>query len=126
MPETPAQRAARERNLRLSNPGAYSKPPGEPPGAAPGETTDPPGGAPGAPGENEPVAPGAPGEPPGGTPGRPTFRARAPRAAPRKPRAVPPRAAQTREEPHAETPATAADTRPSGGLFGGLLDGLMS
>ncbi len=98
MAESPAQRAARERNLRLGNPRSYSQPaegaPEKPPRAAEGETT--------------------------------TFRARAPRAAapktPRKPRAAPrarPRA------PEGDPPAAPREPKSGGGgFFGGLLDGL--
>lgn len=97
-PETSAQRAARERNLRSGNPKAYSKPaqggsqgaPGEKPAVSPRER---PGSAQGNPG---------PGSAQGGSQGAPrenkTFRGAAPQGAaqgaPRTKQAKPSRAAQ--------------------------------
>lgn len=117
MPETPAQRSARERNLAKGNPNAYR-------GGAQGEKPAAPRAAQGAAQGDPPAAQGAaPGAQ--GAPGK-TFRAKS-APAPRK-RRVPPRAPQ---EPAQGAPAAAprapkGDTGSGGGggFLGGLLEGL--
>lgn len=119
-PETPAQRAARERNLRLSNPGAYSK---AAPEAAPPAPREAPRAAPGPPGETVPR------ERPGSAPGAPrapkALRGRAPRASvPKAPGASKPTAPGDTAQP---TPGPAAPSQePARGeeraSKGGLLD----
>lgn len=110
MAETPAQRAARERNLRKGNPRSYSNPPAE---GAPRETAE----------DGRGSAEGAPRAPEGQT-----FKAR-PRSAekaPRKPRAAPrarPRAAEGEQSTSAEGAPRAAPAK-GGGFLSGLLDGL--
>lgn len=97
MPESPAQRAARERNLRKGNPAAYKG------GSQGGSQGEPPAEPPAEPGEEST-----------------TFRARsAPAAKARKPkkRRVPPRA------PAAEPAPPPAEKKSGGGFLSGLLEG---
>jgi hypothetical protein len=99
MPESPAQRAARERNLRKGNPRSYGARSAEDNGEKPSSAAE---GAPRA----------AEGE---------TFKARprGPAKAPRKQRASP-----RSSEGGASQAPRAAESANSGGFFGGLLDGL--
>jgi hypothetical protein len=106
MPETPAQRAARERNLRRGNPNSYSKP-------AEGQSTDPPRAAEAAgPPAAEGAAEGARG---------PAIRAR-PRAA-EGASSAPPRKKPAAPRAKPSAPESAPREKPPG-FFGGLADGL--
>lgn len=100
MAETPAQRAARERNLRKGNDRAYSK----------------------AKGGSQGDEPPAPADPPADEGGKPTFRARSskPPAKPRKPkqRRTPPRAPAP-----ADDPPPPAKRGSGSGFFQGLREG---
>jgi hypothetical protein len=102
MPETPAQKAARERNLRKGNPSAYSRTAqGEPPEDPP-ETPRP-----------------APGRSQGPAQGARTFRAK---SAPRKTRKPPRAKAAAPRGPTEDPPGPAKEKSP--GFLGGLLEGL--
>lgn len=116
--ETPAQRAARERNLKLSNPRAYTRP-------APGQASPAPGERPGS--SREPKA-DPPGERPGSAPGAPraakTYRGRPPKApAPAAPRGntTPPPEPQPASPAPVEPAAVEHQDRGGGGLFDDVL-----
>jgi hypothetical protein len=113
MPESPAQRAARERNLAKGNPRAYKS------GSSQGEPSDPPRSAQGdtAPSQRVALLP-----PPGSSEGG-YVRAKASAKAPPRKRS---KAKASSSRPATPTPAQAAPDQPAktGGGGGGFLDGL--